>query len=161
MARPEYWNKERKTLAISIVLESIECGDSLRAILNDKRDKEILPSRKTFNEWLCNDDVLSDQYARACSDRADGIFDQILTIADATEDDIIMDENGKLITNHNVIQRDRLRVDTRKWALSKMNPKKYGDKVDVTSGGEKINNSNPYLTTEQKKLLDDKLNSEY
>ena len=72
-----------------------------------------------------------------------------------------MSEDGKVVTNHNVIQRDRLRVDARKWALSKMNPKKYGDKVDVTSGGEKINNSNPYLTPDQKKLLDDELNSDY
>jgi hypothetical protein len=35
-------------------------------------------------------------------------------------------------------QRDRLRVDARKWLLSKMLPKKYGDKLDVTSDGEKM-----------------------
>ena len=34
--------------------------------------------------------------------------------------------------------RSRLRVDTRKWALSKLAPKKYGDKVtSVLEGGER------------------------
>lgn len=36
------------------------------------------------------------------------------------------------------MQRSRLRVDTRKFLMAKMKPKKYGDKVDLTSGGEKI-----------------------
>ena len=49
-----------------------------------------------------------------------------------------VDENGNPRINHDVIQRDRLRVDARKWMLGKMQPKKYGDKLDVTSDGEKI-----------------------
>ena len=33
----------------------------------------------------------------------------------------------------------RLRIDTRKWVMSRMNPKKYGEKVDVAmSGGTKV-----------------------
>ena len=32
----------------------------------------------------------------------------------------------------------RLKADTLKWAMSKMFPKKFGDKVDVTSGGKEI-----------------------
>jgi hypothetical protein len=28
------------------------------------------------------------------------------------------------------VQRSRLRIDTRKWVLSKMKPKRYGDKVE-------------------------------
>jgi hypothetical protein len=70
--------------------------------------------------------------------RAELMGDEILNICDATQDDIITDENGNLLTNHNVIQRDRLRVDTRKWLMSKMKPKKYGDKTDITTNGEKI-----------------------
>ena len=33
----------------------------------------------------------------------------------------------------------RLQVDARKWMLGKLNPKKYGEKLDVTSDGEKLN----------------------
>ena len=32
----------------------------------------------------------------------------------------------------------RIRIDTRKWLLSKLLPKTYGDKLDVTSGGEAL-----------------------
>jgi hypothetical protein len=39
----------------------------------------------------------------------------------------------------NHIQRDRLKVDTLKFILGKLRNKKWGDKLDVTSNGEKIN----------------------
>ena len=151
-----YTKKEIET-TFSEIIKQISEGKSLRAVLR----QSDMPDSKTFYKWIDDEKDKSLQYVRACNERSDGIFDDLLTIADATEDDIIMSEDGKVLTNHNVIQRDRLRVDARKWALSKMNPKKYGDKVDVTSGGEKINNSNPYLTPDQKKLLDDELNSDY
>jgi hypothetical protein len=39
-------------------------------------------------------------------------------------------------TNH--IQRDRLKVDTLKFVLGKLRARKWGDKIDVTTDGEKI-----------------------
>lgn len=47
------------------------------------------------------------------------MFEQMLDIADGSSEDV---------------QRDRLRVDTRKWALSRMSPRKYGDKLAL--GGD-------------------------
>lgn len=95
---------------------------------------------ETFYRWVEQDSVKSKQYARSCIYRAEKMADEILNICDATADDIIKDSEGNEIVNHNVIQRDRLRVDTRKWLLAKLHPKKYGDKVDVTTDGDKINN---------------------
>ncbi len=57
----------------------------------------------------------STQYAQAMEKRADALFDQIIDIADEGSGDFM---------------RDRLRVDARKWVVSKMLPKKYGDKID-------------------------------
>lgn len=37
-----------------------------------------------------------------------------------------------------VIQRDTLRVNTGKWFVSKLAPKIYGDKLDLTSGGQPL-----------------------
>ena len=37
------------------------------------------------------------------------------------------------------VAKARLRVDTRKWALARMNPKKYGDKVALTGGDDTDN----------------------
>lgn len=81
---------------------------------------------------------LSEQYARAREIRAENIFEEILDIVDCEDHDVVLDEDSNPRTNHDVIQRDRLRVDARKWMLGKMQPKKYGEKLDVTTDGEKI-----------------------
>ena len=38
--------------------------------------------------------------------------------------------------NSESVQRSKLRVDTRKWLMSKLAPKKYGEKVDLEHSGE-------------------------
>lgn len=91
----------------------------------------------TFYDLIKDENKLQ-RYARACEDRADLIADEILTISDNTGGDIITLPDGREVVDNAVIQRDRLRVDSRKWLLSKLQPKKYGDKIDVTSDGEKI-----------------------
>ena len=45
--------------------------------------------------------------------------------------DTYMDADGNVKTDNEVIQRSKLRVDTRKWLASKMAPKKYGDKLGL------------------------------
>ena len=121
------YDKKQTESIFSDIVKQISEGKSLREVLR----QPDMPSSRTFFKWLGGDDEKVKQYARGCNERAEMIFDQILTIADATEDDVIINEEGNPITNHNVIQRDRLRVDARKWALSKMNPKKYGDKQAI------------------------------
>jgi hypothetical protein len=141
VGKPIYWDKEKKDNAINIILNEImENGKSLREILNNA-DRKILPSNVTFCEWLSNDNELAKQYARATEIRAEVIFDDILGIADQNEHDTTVNDNGIEIVNNDVIQRSRLRIDARKWVLSKLNPKKFGDKTDITSGGEKIQSS--------------------
>ncbi len=114
--------------AKNILIESITNGVSLsRAIVI----YEDIPSRPTVYTWLdCKhdnyDESFFNNYVRACEARADRIFEEIMTIADKQGKDIIK-VDGKEITNHNVINRSRLMVDARKWILSKMNPKKYGE----------------------------------
>lgn len=70
--------------------------------------------------------------------QAELLADELFTIADdGSNDTIVVDEEtGSTATNHDVINRSRLRVDTRKWYLSKVLPKIYGDKLDVNHGGE-------------------------
>ena len=135
MAAPIIWEGKRKDNAIKIILERIANEESLRTILNKDRDKNILPSRALFHNWLINDTELIDQYARAAELRADNIFDEILEIADDGSNDF-MEKQGKdgevfEVFNAEHVQRSRLRIDARKWMLGKMNPKKYGDRVGI------------------------------
>lgn len=99
-------------------------GESLRAICRE----EGMPHVGTFLRWVANDSILREQYETAMEQRADAMFEEMFQIADETNRDNIETENGDR-PNAEWISRSRLRVDVRKWALSKMMPKKYGDKV--------------------------------
>lgn len=130
-----YSEKEKKNIIDSICGKIIN-GSSLRRAMS-----ELGIAYDTFFRWIDEDDSKSKQYARATELRAEAMAEEILSISDKTSDDVIIDDEGKEVTNFGIIQRDRLRVDTRKFLMAKMKPKKYGDKVgiDHTTGGEKIN----------------------
>jgi hypothetical protein len=120
------YSDEQKNKMFDEICLRISKGEALRNILNEK---EML-SNTVFYEMLKNENK-NEQYARACEIRADKIFDEILEISDKQDSDVIIGEDGNQYINHNIINRNRLQVDARKWILSKMNPKKYGDKLDL------------------------------
>lgn len=125
-----YWNDAKKEIAVNVILGKIENGNSLNSILSKERDKLKLPSKRVFNEWLDRDLVLGIQYARACVRREDSMIEDIIEIADDSSQDYIIkkksDGQSYRQLNPENIQRAKLMIDTRKWALSKMNPKKFG-----------------------------------
>lgn len=120
------YSKENKEKIFKSIISDIENGESLRKSLS----KKGRISSETFYRWLDDDEDLSKQYARASENRADAIFEEILEISNHSEED------HTPFTGSNVIQRDRLKIDARKWMLSKMNPTKYGDKVQQEHSGE-------------------------
>lgn len=38
------------------------------------------------------------------------------------------------------VQRDRLKIDARKWLLAHLNPKKWGDRIDIEHSGNVVLN---------------------
>lgn len=137
------YTQEKKDECFDWIINHIEDGNSLISALNING----MPSTSTFYIWLEEKDEEGNQteeakekskrYARACEVRELKLLDEIISIADAQENDVIETDNGP-ITNHNVIQRNRLQIEARQWTLGKLRPEKYGNKVDLTSGGEKI-----------------------
>ena len=103
-----------------------------------------------FYKWLDSDDFNAKSYARACNKRSERIFEEMIEIADKQDKDIYIDKEGRERVDHNVIHRNKLQIDTRKWMLAKMNPKKYGDKIDVTTDGEKVKNVPQIVFTKPK-----------
>lgn len=87
--------------------------------------KEVGIGYTTHTDWLRTNKEYSDKYARAKEDQADYLAEEMIDISEHTEED------HTPFTGANVIQRDRLRVETRKWIASKLKPKKYGDKLDI------------------------------
>jgi hypothetical protein len=102
---------------------------------------ESMPCEATIYNWL-NDPTKKyflECYMRAREAQADFLGEEILSIADETENDTLINPvNGNESANTEWINRSRLRVDARKWLMSKLAPKKYGDKLDVTTGGDKL-----------------------
>jgi hypothetical protein len=82
------------------------------------------PSRDSVYAWMREREDFSDMYARAREERADLLFEELFEIAD------------KPCANQVEVQQQRNRLDTRKWALSKLAPRKYSDRVehDVKGG---------------------------
>lgn len=108
-------------------------GESLRSICRD----EHMPDERRVREWALNlQHPFSPQYARAREIAYHSMADELFEIADDGSNDW-MERNDKdnpgYEANGEHMQRSRLRVDTRKWMLSRMLPKLYGDKVHVES----------------------------
>lgn len=101
-------------------------------------------SPNTFYTMAETNESLKLRYNRAKNINSELIFEDILEIADNTNADVkIIETKGgrqKAVIDGEAVQRSRLKIDARKWILSKMNPKKYGDKIDIdhTTLGEKI-----------------------
>ena len=74
-----------------------------------------------------SDKALADQYARARQGLIDKMADEILELADAPVPTL---DNGA--TDNGLVRQRQLQVDTRKWFLSKLAPKVYGDRLDVS-----------------------------
>lgn len=126
------YNPEEIESVFNIICDRIIEGESVKTILKDKD----MPSSKTFWKWLNEDEEKVNQYARAKELMAESMFEDIILIADGTDDDVLVDEDGVQQTNHNIIQRDRLRIDARKWNLSRMFPKKFGERMQHANDPE-------------------------
>jgi hypothetical protein len=82
-----------------------------------------------FYRRMLADETIAERYARAKEAALDAMADDILAISDDGSNDTYLDEDGNERTRTDVIARSRLRVDSRKWIMSKLAPKKWGDKV--------------------------------
>lgn len=132
MGRPSSYTPE----IAAAILERLADGQSLRAICRDAG----MPSEAAVRGWALDDvDGFSARYARARDIGLDSVADEILTIADTpvygqkTKTDA---EGNTETTIGDMIEHRRLQVDSRKWYLSKLAPKRYGDRQALELSGE-------------------------
>ncbi|HEY1044964.1 MAG TPA: hypothetical protein VGF79_00900 [Bacteroidia bacterium] len=136
IGRPKKWTKELTASIKEKILHEI--GINGLSLLRISKLPDF-PSTDIVYEWLRTDKEFSDNYAHAREQRAEKIFEEIISISDSTGQDVVYDKDGNPIFNSVAVRRDQLKIDARKWMLSKMQPKKYGDKIDVTTDGNEIN----------------------
>lgn len=115
------------------ICEELTTGRTLRDVCRD----EGMPAESTVRLWALEDyKGFSAQYARAREIGYHAMADETLEIADDGKNDWMERESDgggvAYQLNGEHVARSRLRLDTRKWLLSKALPKIYGDKTDHT-----------------------------
>jgi len=115
MARPSKYNEKIVDDICGLLAE----GNSLVSIC----ERSEMPGYSTVMVWVNKYPEFREKYARAREVQSDYMADSVVVIADKSTPD--------------TVQVDRLRIDSRKWYASKLNPKKYGDKqqLDVDMSG--------------------------
>jgi hypothetical protein len=109
------------------ICELLERGMSLQRACKSISDS---PTAGNVLNWVNKDPALAEQYAAARSIGYKLLADEIVEISDETEVEAkFQGDDVRLALDATAVARNRLRVDTRKWMLSKMLPKVYGDKV--------------------------------
>lgn len=126
----------------ALICERIASGESLAQLCRDPE----MPNVSAIRRWLRNEDndpikaEFSVAYARARESLLEHWADEITTISDDGTNDYVLREVGRgravMMADQEHIQRSKLRVDSRKWLLSKLNAKKYGDKLDLNIAGQ-------------------------
>jgi hypothetical protein len=137
------WSDEEKAEVIAHVLVNVAAGRFVSRILREDRTTASgvsVPSATTFWLWVFQDDTneLSDKLARAREFGVEVLLDEATDIADEAVYDTVKDDNGNERANSEWISRSRLRVETRIKLAQLLKPRKYGAKVDLTSGGKPI-----------------------
>ena len=131
--RPSLYTEE---LAAEIC-QRIASGETLSQIC---RTSEHMPARTTVLLWALDDrEGFSDRYARAREMQFEAWADEITEISDDGTNDWMeresKDGSTQTVLNGEHVQRSRLRVDSRKWLLSKLKPERYGDKLQHSGPG--------------------------
>lgn len=129
---------------IEDICEKIANGRSLRSICAE----DGMPTTSTVCKWLIENKEFSEQYARAREKQADYFAEEIIEIADSAE------------AESAAVSKAKLQIDARKWAASKIAPKKYGDKqeLDVKSSDGSMTPAVRLNAEEFRKIAEDVLN---
>ena len=135
--------KNRDELAELVVASMVEDGLSLR-----KASARHQISAQTFLRAVAASPALAEQYDRARAAVIERLADEIMELADAP---VPVLDNGA--TDNALVRQRQLQVDTRKWFLSKLAPKVYGDRLDVSVSDTRISISGA-LQAAQARLVD-------
>lgn len=95
----------------------------------------------TVKRWIADEKhTFCAKYVRAKEKQIEHLAEEILDISDDGSNDLmrLTKANGEEYEaeNKEVTSRSKLRVDSRKWLLSKLKPKKYGDKLELSGDGQ-------------------------
>lgn len=108
-------------------------GESLAGVCSG----DDMPTEATVRQWTDDVPEFATMYTRARQRGYAKLADELLDITDDGRNDWMLRNDPKnpgYQANGENVQRSRLRFDARRWILSKMLPKIYGDKLELGLG---------------------------
>jgi len=144
------------------ICDELATGRTLRDVCRD----EGMPPESTVRLWAVrNENGFAAQYAEARQVGYLCMGDDLVEIADDGRNDWMErqgDDSPGWQVNGEHVQRSRLRLDTRKWLLSKALPKIFGDKLDLSSNDGSMSPKEPEVSAAEllKAFLDAKTSTD-
>ena len=127
--RPSKFSQE----IADLVCERMAKGETLRSVCREiQKEDPGFPDCTTIRSWALNDiNGFYQQYAQAREMGLDAMAEDLLDYAATPSEnaETIIRPSGVQITRKDAIDRSRLVVDTKKWYLSKIAPKKWGEQM--------------------------------
>jgi hypothetical protein len=105
------------------VLVEIAMGSTVKNALDGRGLKY-----EGFYALVMRDSIVKEMYDEAQKIRMEGMADDILEISDNGETDR---DAGTGRVNHEVVARDKLRTDNRKWLMARLHYKRFGDRLQT------------------------------
>lgn len=116
------------------ICERLAGGESVLAMV--EADAGRIPPQTVIFQWLLKHEDFAQNYARARRSWAEFEFERMMQIADTPQLGVKIKttDKGTETIEGDMVDHRRLQVDTRKWALARMFPKKYGDAQLIKHG---------------------------
>ena len=119
------------------LVAEIQTGRSLRQVCGD----EGMPDIRTVTRWLVADADFAHKYARARMAQADVLFDRMEAVEEAVSAGTMDSHAARVV------------LDSMRWRASKLAPKVYGDRLDVSVSDARISITGA-LAAAQSRLVD-------
>jgi len=126
-----------KNVMVDSLLVQIEAGKSMREVCR----MEGMPDHTTVIRWMRDDASLATRYARARMAQADVLFDRMEAVEEAVSAGTMDSHAARVV------------LDSMRWRASKLAPKVYGDRLDVSVSDSRISITGA-LAAAQSRLVD-------
>jgi hypothetical protein len=114
---------------------AIAAGATVTEAIHETLGADTTVVRQTVYKWANSRAEFGDAFARACARRIDAFEEDILEIADQTEDDYRETLTGRMGPNKELVLRSKIKIVGRQWLMARRDPKQWGDRqsVDVSA----------------------------
>lgn len=133
--RPSAYTEELADKICNLIVQGMSC--------NKISQLDDMPAKSVIYFWLSQHQSFLDKYTRALEIRSLTYLDEVSDIADDGSNDFYekKGKNGEtfMAFDSEHVQRSRLRIETRLKMLEKLQPRKYGAKVDLNHGVQEDN----------------------